>query len=141
MCSLSKIVLNLIKITTDAGFGRKLIVNISQSGVERNGARPFAKNEKTHSEWERTEKSECETGGTEGRCLGRLCLSPRAQLRQHHGDRCLHSPQFEQCPAVLGHTAHSFVLFRVAAHPAFASSSSYRFRPRPSSDAIPDIPR
>lgn len=35
----------------------------------------------------------------EGR-LGRLCLSPGAQLRRHHGDRCLYSPQFEQCPAL-----------------------------------------
>ena len=52
--------------------------------------------------------------------IGRLCLSPRAQLRQHHGDRCLHSPQFEQCPAVLGHTVHSFALFHVARHPLFA---------------------
>ena len=52
--------------------------------------------------------------------IGRLCLSPRAQLRQHHGDRCLHSPQFEQCPAVLGHTVHSFALFRPLS-PSFTS--------------------
>lgn len=44
-----------------------------------------------------------------------MCLSPRAQLRRHHGDRCLHSPQFEQCPAVLAR-ARSLTL-----SPSFAS--------------------
>lgn len=54
--------------------------------------------------------------------LGRLCLSPRAQLQRHHGDRCLHSPQFEQCPAVLAR-ARPLTL-----SPSFASlHPRYRF--------------
>lgn len=72
--------------------------------------------------------------------IGRLCLSPRAQLRRHHGDRCLHSPQFEQCPAVLGRTAHSFALFHVAGYPPH-SALSLSLSPFSSSNAIPGIPR
>lgn len=72
--------------------------------------------------------------------IGRLCLSPRAQLRRHHGDRCLHSPQFEQCPAVLGRTAHSFALFHVAGCPPH-SALSFSLSPFSSSNAIPGIPR
>lgn len=69
-----------------------------------------------------------------------MCLSPRAQLRRHHGDRCLHSPQFEQCPAVLGRTAHSFALFHVAGYPPH-SALSFSLSPFSSSNAIPGIPR
>ena len=54
----------------------------------------------------------------EGR-LGRLCLSPGAQLRRHHGDRCLYSPQFEQCPA-LSWTA-SILLLLLFRFPLFFS--------------------
>lgn len=55
--------------------------------------------------------------------MDRLCLSPKAQLRRHHGDRCLHSPQFEQCPRCLG-LHRSFVLFPVVVHPPFSCPSS-----------------
>lgn len=77
----------------------------------------FSRKTKDKKERERereTEKVAADEGEIQGGRIGRLCLSPRAQLRRHHGDRCLHSPQFEQCPAVLGHTAHSFAPFHVA---------------------------